>query len=288
MRKGKPTGGTPALPKHGAGQHRRVKTIPTRAMKKHPAIAVILVAAAALAAFAQSSGEHHNRPAAGAKPAAAPFRVGERLEYRVAWGTALTAATSRLQVVERRPFFGREAWHFKALANTLDPVRVLYKLDDQFDSYTDTATLASMRYEAYIREQDNKEDKIIRMSSDGNSGQNDGPVVRVLPDTRDPLGFLYYMRTIDWRNTREATTPLYDGKKLYEIRMRLVAEREQVSVPAGEFAAAKINVRAYDRGREVTQARFAVWIAQDAARTPVMMQAELPFGELKIQLTSRN
>lgn len=264
-------------------------------MKKRATIlwmALVIVAAAALVAYAQVPTDHHNRPAAAAptpaKPMATPFRAGEKLEYRVAWGTALTAATSQLSVVERRAFYGQEAWHFKALAKTLDPVRLIYRLDDQFDSYTDTTTLASMRYEAYIRENDKKEDNIIRMSSDGSSAQNDGPIVRVLPETRDPVGLLYFMRTIDWRKTREATSPLYDGKKLYEVRMRVVAEKEDVSVPAGNFAATKIDVRAFDRGREVKEARFAVWIAHDTARTPVLMQAELPFGELKVQLASKN
>ncbi len=252
--------------------------------------AILALAVAGLATHAGQAArvdERRNQPVSAA-PVATPFRAGEKLEYRVAWGTALTAATSQLSVVERRPFYGREVWHFKALANTLDPVRLIYKLDDQFDSYTDTVTLATLRYEAYIREQNKKEDNIIRMSTDGDSGQGDGPVVRVLPDTRDPLALLYYMRTIDWRKMREASTPLYDGKKMYEVRMRMVAEREEVTVPAGSFAATKIDVRAFDRGREVNQARFAVWIAQNAARTPVQMQAQLPFGELKVQLVSKN
>ena len=63
-----------------------------------------------------------------------PFRAGEVLDYRVQWSKLLNAATVRLAVTERRPFYGREAWHFRALAHTVDPMRYLFALDDQFDS----------------------------------------------------------------------------------------------------------------------------------------------------------
>jgi len=227
------------------------------------------------------------RPEAGAgsAEAAVPFRVGEKLDYRVGWQTFLTAATAQVRVEERRPFYGRTAWHFQASARTVEPVRYLYTLDDQFDSYTDTVSLGSMQYETYLREMGGREDTRIRMSADGEAEHGDGPTVRVPPGTRDPLGAFFSLRAVDWEKTTETKMHVYDGKKLYELRARKVGPAETVTVPAGEFSATRIEMRVYERNRELASTRFQVWLAQDPPKTPVLAEAELPFGSFRVELT---
>jgi hypothetical protein len=214
-----------------------------------------------------------------------PFRVGEKLDYRVGWQNFLTAATAQIRVEARRPFYGRTAWHFQATARTVEPVRYLYTLDDQFDSYTDTTSLASLQYETYLREMGSRDDTRIRMSTDGDADSTDGPSVRVPPGTRDPLGAFFSLRAVDWEQTPEARMPVYDGKKLYELRARKVGAEESVTVPAGDYSATRIEMRVYERNREVTGARFQFWLARDPARTPVLIEAELPIGTFRVELT---
>jgi len=235
---------------------------------------------ASLLAEGQAKREARSSPA----EAAVPFRVGEKLEYRVGWANFLTAATLRLAVAERRRFFGREAWHFQAFARTVEPVRFLYALDDQFDSYTDTATLSSLRYEMHLREQGGQEDSVVRMSTGQEPAQSDGPTVRVLPGTRDPLAVLYFLRAVDWQRTKETSTPVYDGKKLYELRARVERDHDEVSVPAGTYPAWKIELRVYDRGRELAETRFWLWLTRNTPRCPALIEAELPFGSVRVEL----
>jgi hypothetical protein len=232
-----------------------------------PVVAGLLAAAAVLAAAPESP---------------APFRAGERLAYQVRWAS-LNAATAELEAVAERQFRGRAAWHLRAQARTVEAVRLLYPLDDQFDSYADAATLASLQYEMRKREAGRREDTTIRMTHEGDPA-GEGPSVRVPRGTRDPLGFFYFLRTADWRRTPEVRSTVYDGEKLYEVRARLVEARERVAVPAGGYDAAKLALRVFERGRELTDARFRVWLANDAARTPVLIEAELPFGALRVEL----
>ena len=69
------------------------------------------------------------------KVVAVPFHPGEVLEYAAQWNKFVTAASINLKVVARSGFYGRDAWHFQAVARTLDPVRLFYPLDDQLDSF---------------------------------------------------------------------------------------------------------------------------------------------------------
>lgn len=232
-------------------------------------------------------------PAGAGSETTAPFREGERLDYEVGWNNFLTAATARLAVKERRQFYGREAWHFQAAARTVEPVRILYPLDDQFDSYSEVDGLHALQFEMYIRELGKKEDTVARISREGDTwptasdGRNSSaqPIVRLPAGTRDALGLLYFLRTADWTRTKEMRVPVYDGRKLYEVRAWLERMKGDVIVPAGNYSASRIALTIFDRGRERTDVRIWIWLGHDAARTPVLIEAELPFGTVRVELS---
>ncbi len=232
-------------------------------------------------AHAQGVGRNSSAPI----PPHAPFQPGETLDYAVAWNSFLTAATLRLQTPEIRPFYGHTAWHFRARAETIDPVRFLYPLDDQFDSYTDVDSLRCFQFEMYLNEKNKKETHIIRMRIDGEASQQGRPAVRVLPGTRDPLGVIFVLRTLDWARAKETTMPVFDGRKLYDLRVRLAGTADRVSITAGEFTATKLDLQVFEKGRELANTRFSLWLAADATRTPVLIEATLPFGTLRVELT---
>jgi len=215
-----------------------------------------------------------------------PFRVGETLKYQVAWATFTTAASVQMNVAERRDLFGWGTWHFRAVAHTVSPVRSLFAIDDQFDSYTDAASLESRQYEMYLNEMGKRQDRVIHLLPMGQAPRGDLPRVVVLPGTRDPLGALYALRGVDWQKTPEFRAPVYDGRDVYELRARVVAANEAISVAAGNYSASRISIHLFQRDKEVSGMSFSAWLAHDPARTPVLMQADLPFGNLRVELTS--
>jgi hypothetical protein len=73
---------------------------------------------------------------------------------------------------------------------------------------------------------------------------------------------------------------------VYDMRARLDAPAETLAVAAGKFSASKISIRLFQRGKEVPGTSFTTWLAHDAARTPVLMLAEMPFGNLRVELVS--
>ena len=218
-------------------------------------------------------------------PLAVPFRTGEQLNYRVSWGPA-DAATAQLTTVGQEQTLGHETWHFRAKASTIKAVRFLYPLDDQFDSYSDVYALASVRYDMRIREKSKTQDRVIRMNRLGEPPPPGGPSVRVPQGTRDPVGLLYALRVWDWEKAKETVFPLYDGSKLYEVRAKEVHTNGSVTVPAGPQRASRIELRIFERGKEVTNAHFWVWLSMDRKRTPVLIEAELPLGKLMVELVS--
>lgn len=256
-------------------------------------IAGILFLGVALAATVQTGRPTRPAPSAAKKSsprdAAVPFNAGEHLSFRVIWSKfSVNAATIQLAVVERRDFFGRAAWHFRALAQTIDTMRVIYPIDDQIDSYTDAAQLNSLQYEMYLHEQGKEQRNSWRLISDGSAAPANVTAARVSPGTRDPIGLLYVLRSADWKSTPQLRVPVFDGKNLYDAVAHLESSSEQAIVPAGQFTASKITVRVYDHGQELGSTHFTIWLAQDATRTPVLVETELPIGTARLEMTAKN
>ena len=215
-----------------------------------------------------------------------PLRIGEKLTYRVSWTTFATAATVELTVAERRWLNGWDTYHLRASAHTLTPLRLMFAIDDQFDSYTDTGTIESRQYEMYLNEMGRKQNSVVHLLPQGMPPRGAGTITIVPPGTRDPLNAIYSLREVDWNSAPEFRAPVYDGRILYEMTARVAGVAESVTVPAGTYSASRINVGLEQNGREVPQTNFSIWLAQDPYRTPVAMQAELPFGSLRIEMTS--
>jgi hypothetical protein len=195
-------------------------------------------------------------------------------------------ANLRIQIGERRDFLGKSVWHMQAVAHTENPLRMVFVLDDQFDSYTEATSMTSVQYEMHLNERGQKADTVQRMTTTGREVPPPNVTeARVVPGTRDPLGMLQYLRSVDWSKTSEVHSWVYDGHKLYDVRARQSSTAEAVSVPAGDFRASKIAIRVFDNGVEMKDALFALYLANTPARTPVLIEAVLPVAAARVELT---
>jgi hypothetical protein len=214
----------------------------------------------------------------------APFRVGEILNYRVSWSAFTTAASVQLSIRERRDLFGWQTWHFRAIAQTQGPVATLFPVDDQFDSYTDAASLETRQFEMHLNELGKISDQVMRFTIVGQKTKAPGPTVIVQQGTRDGLGALYSLRMVDWQRTPEQRALVFDGHEIFDMRARRDGSPESITVPAGTFTASRVSVTVFQNEKEVSAIHVAVWLASDAARTPVVLEATLPFGTLHAEL----
>jgi hypothetical protein len=214
-----------------------------------------------------------------------PLRPGEVLEYTANVSKLNNVATLRLQVAGRGNFLGKSTWHLQAFAHTQNPLRMVFELDDQFDSYSDAGTLASLQYEMHLSERGQKVESVQRMTATGKEPASpEATEARVLPGTRDPLGMMQYLRNVDWTRTPEVRSPVYDGHKLYDVRAKLAPGSEKVNVPAGDYTASKIGIRVFDDGVEMKDASFTLYMANNAVRTPVLLEAVMPFATARVEL----
>ena len=213
------------------------------------------------------------------------WHSGEVLEFSANVAKLNNVASLRVLTGERQDFLGKTVWHMQAVAHTENPLRMVFALDDQFDSYSDGTSMASVQYEMHLNERGQKVDSVQRMTATGREAAPANVTeARVLAGTRDPLGMLQYLRSVDWSKTPEVRSPVYDGHKLYDVRAREESVAEAVSVPAGNFRASKITLRVFDNGVEMKDAAFALYLANNAWRTPVLIEAVIPVATARVEL----
>ncbi len=215
------------------------------------------------------------------------LRPGETLEF-AANVTKLDSTVANLKILvrEKRDLAGKSAWHLQAFAHTENPYRMVFELDDQFDSYSDPLDLTSHQYEMHLSERGQKVDTVQRMLPSASDPAPAGvTAARVLPGTRDPLGFLHYLRNVDWSKTPQVRSPVYDGHRLYDVRAELVGKSQPVSVPAGNFNTTKVEIHVFDNGTEMKEVHFFLYLANDSFRIPVLVEAVLPVATARVELT---
>jgi hypothetical protein len=222
-------------------------------------------------------------------PPAEPVFVlhqGEILEYKADVSTLnSTVAHLKISAVEKRETAGKGAWHLQAIAHTENPYRMVFELDDQFDSYSEAANMTSVQYEMHLSERGQKVDTVQRMLSTQDPVPAGVSGARVPAGTRDPIGMLEFLRGNDWTQTSEVRSPVFDGRKLYDVRAKYLSKAKGVQVPAGTYNTNKIEIRVLDNGQEMKDAHFLLYLTTDPARLPVLMEAVLPVATVRVELT---
>jgi hypothetical protein len=216
-----------------------------------------------------------------------PFHIGEDLTYSGEWLRMSDVISAQVTVAGDSPFFGHPAWHLKVQFHTRNPLRYLAAVDDQFDSYSDHSDLSGYQFEMYTHQSGKSETRILRLSPTQSPAPPDAIQVQVLPGTRDPLGFAYFLRTINWEKTREVRSPVYDGHRLYEVRAEVASPREEITVLAGKYSATGISIHVFDHGTEKSDLKITVWLAQDESRTPVLLEIETALSSGRIELVQK-
>jgi hypothetical protein len=264
-------------------QHKRIRRLVMIAL------AILPLALAAQTPVPRSAHKAHppiTTPPAPPPEIAMPFHAGEKLDYRIAWSAFSTAANLELGAIERRDLYGWHTWHFRAAFHTIKPVRNLFTIDDQFDSYTDASSLECRQFEAYLNEMGKSSTSVQHLIPTGQHTTAPGASVVVLPGTRDPLGMLFTLRGADWQRSPDLRAPVFDGQNLYDMHAHLEAAADPVKVDAGSFTASRVSITVFQNDKQNPAIHFVIWFANDATHKPVLVTADLPFGTLRVELTA--
>ena len=202
---------------------------------------------------------------------ARPFRVGEQLRYQVRYGR-IPVGHATMSVVGVEDVRGRPSYHVTfAIDGGLSGLQV----HDRYESWLDTATLASRRHVQEIREvRYRRSTRYEIYPEEQRYRENDEDSLRTsvaLP--LDEGSFVYFMRTVrvPVGQTREFHQYFKPDRNPVVIR---ALRRDTVEVPSGRYPTVVVRPQIPARGIFAEGGEAELWFSDDAERVLVQLKTK--------------
>jgi len=217
------------------------------------------------------------------------YQVGEQLQYRVHYGW-LDAGIATIEVRKAKdtPVANKNLLHMVGVGKTTGAFDWFYKVRDRYETYINPSSGLPEAFlrrvneggfiinRDYVFDQANKKVKT-------NKGEFDTP-----ENVQDLLSSFYYLRNIDMTKAKPGDVfqaNAFMDYEIYPFQVKYLG-KEVVEVDAGEFKCYKF-VPVVQKGRVFKDEEdLKVWITCDQNKIPVLAQAEVLVGSIKMELTS--
>jgi hypothetical protein len=222
-------------------------------------------------------------PAAGTleSPAAVPFGVGERLDYRVKFGP-LRVGKAHMLVEAIEPVAGHPTYHLYSVIEGSTP---FYKLADRQESWLDVFELASRRYVQDSKQGSYERYREYEFDLEGRVLVHpDGETDSIPAQALDDCSFVYFVRSVELEVGKT-----YEWNRYYRFDRNpvilQVLRREEIEVPAGEFATIVVRPIIKAGGLFSEGGKAEIYITDDERRVPVKLVTKLKVGSVILELT---
>jgi hypothetical protein len=215
------------------------------------------------------------------RPVHVSFGVGERLEYDIKYGK-VHVGNGSMEILPMDTVRGRETWH------TLFRLRggiPFYRVNDKYESWFDSHTLASLRYWQDIDEGSYEPKRHYEIFPDRREFVEGTKEAR--PSVARPIdeaSMLYFLRTLPLRVGLDTAINDYFMADRNPIRIKVV-RADTIEVPAGKFAAIVVQPR-FQSKLFSEGGNAEVWLSDDENRIMLQMKSKVSFGSLSLYLKS--
>jgi hypothetical protein len=223
------------------------------------------------------------------------FRPGEDYAFAVRLGL-FRAGLAHISVLAVESINERPAYHLLSEAHSTGIVKLVYPVLDRDDTWLDTQSLVTVRYEKKILERHFRieeavtldqvnhryKDTSYRMDKD-RYGFQEGSLP---PNILDILGSFFYVRTVPLAVGQLFSIDVYSGGKVWPLEVRVI-KRETVKVTAGKFDCFVVEPLLREQGLFISKGKkLEVWLTADDHHMPVRMRAETFVGHVAVELLS--
>ncbi|MDB4899168.1 MAG: hypothetical protein JWN53_976 [Gemmatimonadetes bacterium] len=213
---------------------------------------------------------------------AMPFHTGEQLTYLVKFGK-IRVGTARMSVVGVEDVRGRPSYH---LVFTIDGGIPLLHVNDRYESWIDTVTLASRRHVQEIREaRYHRSTRYEIYPEEQQYRENDEDSLHAsVASPLDEGSFVYFIRTVriavgETRAFRQYFKPDRNPVVIRALR------RDTVEVPSGRYPTVVVRPTIPARGLFAEGGEAELWFTDDSRRMLVQLKTKFAGFSLSLALT---
>ncbi len=217
------------------------------------------------------------------------FKPGEKLTYIVHYGW-VNAGEAVVELKEgTRDVVGRKVWVATGTGRSLGAFNTFYKVDDHYETHFDAKGVFPYAFIRRVSEGGYK------FSQDYVYNQIKGEVTtqkkqthKVPPSVQDMLSAFYYARTLDLAHAKKGdvfTIETFLDDEIWPLRMKYVG-KETIKLRTGKYRCMKFQPVVQEGRIFKDNDDLNVWITDDGNRIPVLAQAKVLVGSIKMELSA--
>lgn len=214
----------------------------------------------------------------------APYRVGERLTYNVAFAAFPSAAHVELWIAGHGVYFNQQGTQLRAHAETTGIVNAaLFSFNGDYIAYVKPETGEPYRTQQFRREA-GRTDDISREFNKAAGTEAIPSRLRTggLPGTFDIPSALYRARALPLQNGARYSITLNINDVLYLTDLKVVG-REIVKTNVGSFSTIVTQLR-FPKNSDINSYGIQIYFSDDDRHVPVLLTAKHPAGEIRAEL----
>lgn len=214
--------------------------------------------------------------------------VGEKLSYSVKLNN-VNAARYTIEVADKGNFHGQEGYQLNTKVETVGLIRkTMLEVNDVFITYLDPKTRLPFRAERDIKEGPKQETGTVLFDHKKLKANidNGAKTVDLRKPTFDVPGLMWALRNLDFKGEKVQKLYGLDAKKgrVFSVEIERLG-KETIAVGEKEIEAVQLALRLQDReGKNSDEMQIRIWISNDAQRYPLLITANPPFGEIRVDL----
>lgn len=221
------------------------------------------------------------------------FRRGEKLEFRVAFHSALTgniqAGKATLEIVpSAKQFDGRSTYHAVLNGRTTGFIEFFYRVEERFESFFDEEALIPYYFLRRTRENNYVKNDNVTFRHKDKLAVSLSSVTKVPDNIQDIVSAFYYARTLNIDTNQPGKVfdvPFFLDDSVYQSRVRFEG-RETVKTKLGKFKCLVIKPMVATGYVFEDPYPVTIYISDDNNRIPILIQSELAVGSARIELLS--
>ena len=216
------------------------------------------------------------------------FKPGEKLTYIVHYGW-VNAGEAVVELKESdREINGRKVWRAVGTGRSLGAFNTFYKVDDRYESYFDAQGVFPWVFQRRVSEggYEFSQDYVYHQHKRQVTTQ-EKETHKVPSSVQDMLSAFYYARTLDFRNAKPGdvfTIETFLDNELWPLRMKYIG-KETIKLRNGKYRCLKFQPVVQEGRIFKGNDDLNVWITDDGNKIPVLAQAKVFVGSIKMELS---
>lgn len=217
-----------------------------------------------------------------------PLTPGERLVFNVSWSNVPSAARLEIETSARGTFYGEESYGLKTRVQTLNGGWLLGDIDNLYSTYVGAASGLPFRLINWLRQgrgEVRQIEETIRIDQTGQTASLSTGSAReqmtIPTGTLDLPSLLLALRRQPPQDGGRTRYQVLFNRQVILIEADVV-QRRRLETSLGSFNSLCIRLLP----RKYSQFQTMLWLTDDEERTPLLIRAGSPLGELRAELTS--